>query len=392
MRGSGPLPDTLFFRQIRAVTVEGRLYSVVDFNAGRRPEFASRSSFHRELSDFLADWFSAETSLTVQTSGSTGRPRRLLVLKERLWNSAGLTCQFLGLQAGQSALLCLPLRYIAGKMLVVRALRARLDLQLVEPDGHPLRTVETTPYVAAFTPQQIFNTLGSEQETERLKAIRQVLIGGGAVSGQLAEQLRSFPSAVYSTYGLTETLSHIALCRLSGPEASDRYRPLPGVRLALSSDGTLVIEAPAVAEGLIVTNDLAALALDGSFKILGRMDNVINTGGFKVGVEELEEALSTVMPAPFAITAAPDEKFGEVIVLVLAKNYVSRQQPGGSSLAELGRRAVVQLVEGGKISAFQVPRRIVLVNELPLTETGKPARAKIRALVGAASDCLSGWK
>lgn len=380
------MPDTLLFRQIQAVTVEGRLYSVADFNDGRQPEFASRSSFHRELGDFLADWFNAKTSLIVQTSGSTGRPRSLLVLKERLWNSAGLTCQFLGLQAGQSALLCLPLRYIAGKMLVVRALRARLNLKLVEPDGHPLRAVEATPYVASFTPQQIFNTLGSEQEMERLKAIRQILIGGGAVSGRLAEQLRSFPGAVYSTYGLTETLSHIALCRLSGPEASDRYRPLPGVRLALSSGGTLVIEAPAVAEGLIATNDLATLAVDGSFKILGRMDNVINTGGFKVRVEELEETLAAVIPVPFAVTAAPDEKFGEAIVLVLAENGGSRYRPGGSSLAELGRRAVIQLVESGKISAFQVPRRIVLVSELPLTETGKLARAKIRALVSAASE------
>ena len=322
-----------------------------------------------DLEAFLAEWHNDSPTVLVHTSGSTGKPKPMLVEKRRMQASARITCRFLGLHEGDTALLCMPLDYIAGKMMVVRALTCGLRLVSVPPSSHPLATSHLSPFpsrldFAAMVPLQVWNSLQVPEERHRLMHIRHLIIGGGAIDQALASQLADFPHQVWSTYGMTETLSHIALRRLNGPEASDWYTPFDGVALSLTDEGCLVISAPAVHEGPLVTNDIAELSPPAPassprrFRILGRKDNVVCSGGIKIQIEEVERLLRPHLHVPYMITKAPDEKLGEQVVLLTESKTV------GDVLA------LCRL----HLPKYWVPRRILSVDRLPLTETGKPAR------------------
>lgn len=313
---------------------------------------------------FLTEWHDESPTLLVHTSGSTGKPKPMLVEKRRMEASARITCRFLGLKAGDTALLCMPLDYIAGKMMVVRALTCGLQLLRVEPVGHPLSPSHCPSAakidLAAMVPLQVYNSLQVPEERERLRAVRHLLIGGGAVDEAMQAALRDFPHAVWSTYGMTETLSHIALRRLNGPTASQWYTPFDGVQVSLADDGCLVIDAPAVHDGPLATNDMAELRADGSFRILGRKDNVICSGGIKIQAEEVERLLRPHLSIPYLITRVRDERLGQSVVLLI----------------EQGSVAVAQAVCRRVLPKYWQPRHILTVDHLPMTPTGKPARAE----------------
>ena len=275
-----------------------------------------------------------------------------------------MTCDFLGLREGDTALLCLPLDYIAGKMVVVRSLVRGLRLVCVEPSGEPLGTEAGRIDFAAMVPMQVWNSLQVAEQRERLMRIRQLIVGGGAIDDALARELRGFPNAVWSTYGMTETLSHIALRRLSGPEASEWYTPFEGVTLSQAADGCLVIDAPLVCDGQLITNDIAELANDGRFKIIGRKDNVICSGGLKIQAEEVERLLRTHLLEPYIVTKRRDGKFGEVVVLLTE-----------------GDTAAAKTICEHVLPKYWQPRVYVHTDQIPLTATGKPARRRAELLV-----------
>ena len=333
------------------------------------------------LEEFLEEWNNDSPYVEVKTSGSTGEPKRMLVEKQRMRASARITCDFLGLKAGDTALLCMSLDYIAGKMMVVRAIERNLRLIVVEPSGHPLaeqicrewdlrsfRPLLASPNIgeelAAMVPLQVYNSLQVPEERERLKQIKHLIIGGGAIDEAMAEELKTFPNHVWSTYGMTETLSHIALRRLSGPEASEWYTPFPSVSVSLNGEGCLVIDAPEVCKERLVTNDIAELATNNySFRILGRRDNVICSGGIKIQAEEVERMLKAHLRVPYLISKRPDKKFGEVVVL-LTEGDVEEA------------KAVCEAV----LPKYQRPKAYIHVSEIPLTETKKPARRQAEVL------------
>lgn len=336
------------------------------------------------VNDFLQEWNSPSETLLVHTSGSTGKPKPMWVEKQRMLNSAHITCDFLGLRPGDSALLCMSLDYIAGKMMVVRSIERKLRLFSVKPSGHPLSDESLTKMVemdfdfVAMVPMQVYNTLQVPQERERLSRIKHLIIGGGAIDDALAEELRSLPGAVWSTYGMTETLSHIALRRLNGEEASEWYQPFDSVGVSLNSDGCLVIDAPLVCSEPLVTNDIAEIkqqetsshSSDASsslktssphvlFRIKGRKDNVICSGGIKIQIEEVENLLRQHLDAPFLLAKKKDEKFGEIAVLV----------------TESGDLEGVETICRQVLPKYWVPRQYLHFDQLPMTETGKPKRA-----------------
>ena len=317
-----------------------------------------------DLKEFLAEWHNDSPTVLVHTSGSTGKPKPMYVEKRRMEASARMTCDFLGLREGDTALLCLPLDYIAGKMVVVRSLVRGLRLVCVEPSGEPLGTETGRIDFAAMVPMQVWNSLQVAEQRERLMRIRQLIIGGGATDDALARELRGFPNAVWSTYGMTETLSHIALRRLSGPEASEWYTPFEGVTLSQAADGCLVIDAPAVHDGQLITNDIAELANDGRFKIIGRKDNVICSGGLKIQAEEVERLLRTHLLEPYIVTKRRDGKFGEVVVLLTE-----------------GDTAAAKTICEHVLPKYWQPRVYVHTDQIPLTATGKPARRRAELLV-----------
>ena len=341
--------------------------------------------------------------MRVKTSGSTGTPKNMLVEKRRMLASARMTCDFLGLQPGDTALLCMSLDYIAGKMMVVRALERGLQLISVEPSGHPLQLPTPSLSFAAMVPMQVWNSLQVPEQRERLRQVRHLLIGGGAISEPLAEALKDFPNYVWSSYGMTETLSHIALRQLNGPCRSSWYTPLPGVAVELNDDGCLVIKAPHLCDGPLVTNDIGELSptpalpsregesptptlpsREGEFasaasqekgqappqpspvgrgrffRILGRRDNVVCSGGIKLQMEAIEEKLRPAMGSiPFMITKVKDDKFGEAVVLLVegSKGALPHEEQLFAALTK-----------------YERPKHIIPVSRLPMTETGKPAR------------------
>lgn len=311
---------------------------------------------------FIDEWHNDSAYVEVKTSGSTGEPKHMLVEKRRMLNSARITCDFLGLKAGDTALLCMSTDYIAGKMMVVRAIERGLRLIEVPPSGHPLAngplSIGDWPLdFAAMVPMQVYNSLQVPEERERLMQIRHLIIGGGAIDEAMEQELRAFPHAVWSTYGMTETLSHIALRRISGPEASEWYTPFPTVRLSQTEEGCLVIDAPEVCPQTLTTNDIVTFSPTGQFRIVGRKDNVICSGGIKIQIEEVERQLKTHMRVPYIITKRKDEKFGEVVVLLTEGNTTEAQ-------------AVCERV----LEKYHRPKAYVHVAQIPLTETGKPAR------------------
>ena len=318
------------------------------------------------IEEFLEEWNNPSPYVHVKTSGSTGAPKPMLVEKRRMLASARITCDFLGLRPGDTALLCMSLDYIAGKMMVVRSLERGLKLTTVEPSGHPLSTSNLPPstfhipHFTAMVPLQVYNTLQVPEERERLKKIKHLIIGGGAIDDSLAAELKDFPNNIWSTYGMTETLSHIALRRLNGPEASEWYTPFPSVHLSISDEGCLIIDAPEVCPEPLITNDIAELSTR-QFRILGRKDNVICSGGLKIQAEELERQLRPHMSAPFVISKRADEKFGEVVVLITE---------GSPSDA----RTICERV----LPKYHQPKAYLHLDQIPLTETGKIARHKIK--------------
>ena len=321
------------------------------------------------VSDFMAQWHDGSDAVEVHTSGSTGDPKVMNVEKRRMLASARATCDFLGLKKGDTALLCMSVDYIAGKMMVVRAIERGLKLMTVEPSSHPLALPDFSDEMgkkldfAAMVPMQVYSSLRVPREREILSNIRHLIIGGGPLDPSLETELRGFGNAIWHSYGMTETLSHIALRRVSGQEASPWFSPLPGITLSVNSDGCLVIDAPHLCPDRLLTRDVVEMEEDRGlqrFKVLGRIDNVINTGGVKVHIEQVEKELAPIISCPFLITKCPDAKYGEIVVMLL--------QGTGADIPA-AREACDKA-----LTKFARPKHILAVSSLPMTPTGKPAR------------------
>lgn len=328
------------------------------------------------LEDFFSEWNNDSDRVLVHTSGSTGKPKPMMVEKKRMLNSARITCDFLGLKPGDSALLCMSLDYIAGKMVVVRSIERHLHLISVSPSGHPLKDINEEITFAAMVPMQVYNTLQVPEERERLTHIHHLIIGGGAIDASLEKELQALPGniAIWSTYGMTETLSHIALRRINGAEASEWYQPFDSVKISQTEEGCLVIDAPLVCAETLVTNDIVEIepyiydkvekdevVEKLRFRIKGRKDNVICSGGIKIQIEEVEALLKPYLEKPFMLAKKKDEKFGEIAVLLSEDKEIKTVEA-----------TIRRLLSDHK---YWIPREFLHVDHLPLTETGKPKRS-----------------
>lgn len=345
------------------------------------------------LEDFLSEWNNDSDRVLVHTSGSTGKPKPMMVEKKRMLNSARITCDFLGLKPGDSALLCMSLDYIAGKMVVVRSIERHLHLISVSPSGHPLKDIDLKDAngkdvngeitFAAMVPMQVYNTLQVPEERERLTHIRHLIIGGGAIDASLEKELQALPGniAIWSTYGMTETLSHIALRRINGAEASEWYQPFDSVKISQTDEGCLVIDAPLVCAETLLTNDIVEIepyiynkVEKLRFRIKGRKDNVICSGGIKIQIEEVEALLKPHLEKPFMLAKKKDEKFGEIAVLLTEDEDLKKVEATIRRLLS-GKSDDSNKSSESKSHKYWIPREFRYVEHLPLTETGKPKRS-----------------
>ncbi len=348
--------------QDQAIFIEGKRYAASTLEVRCRE---AKQSGRQELLDvvsFLKEWFAPDSAIAVQTSGSTGKPKRLFVQKEYMMQSARMTCQHLHLHTEDTALLCMNLHYIGAKMMLVRALLLGMNVVVRPASGHPLADVHEPISFAAMVPLQVYNTLAVPTECERLRQINRLIIGGGALEQAMECRLSTFPTAVYATYGMTETLSHIALRRVNGPHASPYYTPMEGVQIWMGANGTLEASVPAIGIDLLQTNDLIHLNEDGTFALLGRIDNVINSGGIKIVAEELETLLAQYIAAPLAVTAVPDAFLGEALVLFVES---------------MEREIVRENLLKEKLPPYKYPKKVIYA-AIPRTPNGKIDRNELK--------------
>lgn len=322
------------------------------------------NEFEQSVKDFLINWFDDTDFMMAQTSGSTGSPKPIRLTKENMRKSARMTCKYLRLQKSDTALLAMPVNYIAGKLMLVRAIEAGLKLICDEPKSNfnwidfKASFGEDLPSInfAALTPMQVEKSLDFVSQCDKL------IIGGAPLSDKVKADLYSMSNEVYETYAMTETITHIAFKQIANikfPVVSPYFEAFDEVKIKQDSRGCLVIETPY--DGLIVTtNDIVTLVDEKRFNWIGRADNVINSGGIKLFPEQIEDLLKPYMPSSYFITSKPDAVLGEKLVLVIE-----------------GIEQEIDFSEA-KLTKYQKPKEIIFVSEFPRTESGKIQRNKIK--------------
>ncbi|PNW25829.1 AMP-binding protein [Formosa algae] len=265
----------------------------------------------KTLGDFLQAWLDNNDYVEVQTSGSIGIPKKIKIKKQAMVNSAIATGNAFNLRPGDSLLHCLPFNFIAGRMMLVRAMILGLELDVVPPKITPVFDLDKTYDFAAMIPLQAQNSLS------KLQHFKALIIGGAASPHQLLEDIQDIDTQCYSTYGMTETVSHIAYRALNGPNKSDFYKAMPNVKVSTNAQDCLVLEADYLFDGALETNDVAVMHSENEFKLIGRIDNVINSGGLKLFAEQIEKHLTGGISERFFVAGQPDEKLGERLVLVI---------------------------------------------------------------------------
>jgi len=258
-----------------------------DFNNLEINNLHPETDFEKKVIFFLKEWFSDSKTVKVQTSGSTGVPKVIEIEKEKMLNSAKMTCDFLNLKKGNTALICLPIEYISGKMMVVRSISRKLRLIISDPSLKSLENLNDSIDFCAMTPLQVENSL------EKIHFIKNLIIGGASVSESLKKKISQTllpshsPTQIYETYGMSETLSHIALKKIY-PSQDEYFSIFDDIEISTDERNCLKISAPQLNSEILQTNDLVEIKNQNQFKFLGRIDNVINSGGAKIFPEQLE--------------------------------------------------------------------------------------------------------
>ena len=315
-----------------------------------------------EVNDFIQEWNNSSPSIKVNTSGSTGTPKPISLLKKHMKASARMTGDFLGLKPGENALLCLPVTTIAGKMMIVRSIVLNLDLVVVDIDSSPLLHSNSSFDFAAMVPLQVQNSI----QNSDLELIRKLIIGGGTISPALWNAVSSATIECYQTFGMTETISHIAMRRIN--QKNEPYTALPGVEFGLNN-GCLTITAPHLGISDLQTNDVVHLIDPTHFEWLGRIDFVINSGGIKIHPEQVEQALNSFIEIPFFSSSLEDPNLGNKHILCVEC----------SSFLNLTKADLKQF-----INRHVVPKEIYYFDSFCYTDSGKINRPETLKIISNA--------
>lgn len=303
----------------------------------------------KAVGEFLLDWFDHRDFIEMQTSGTTGLPKMIRVDKQAMVNSALATGEFFDLDEGIKVLHCLPTQFVAGKMMLVRAFILGWDMDMIAPVSHPLERLDTVYDFSAMVPLQAQNSL------MKLKQVKKLILGGAKVSQALSKQLKGLPTKIYETYGMTETITHIA----AKPIGEEAFTVLPNVNISQDERQCLIIDPYVICNEPVVTNDVVEIVSDTQFIWLGRYDNVINSGGVKLYPEQIEEKLSEHIDRRYFVKGLPDETLGEKLVLVIE-----------------GEPYTLEDDVFKKLGKFEKPKDILFVPKFAETVSGKVIRDK----------------
>ncbi|MCB9188731.1 MAG: AMP-binding protein [Flavobacteriales bacterium] len=300
---------------------------------------------------FLKDYLSSSGSILVSTSGSTGNPKWIEIEKTKMEVSAKATIEFFNLKQADCLLLCLPSKFIAGKMMWVRAITGKMNLVVVKPTSNPIKDLKTKVKFAAMTPHQV--SVALSENPAKFDLIDTLIIGGGAVSEKLRAALQQISTQCYATYGMTETITHVAVQKLNGKERSNYFIGIGETTFSVGNESQLIIQAPHLSDEKLVTNDIVELVTEKKFKWCGRLDFVINSGGVKLFPEQIERKLEILITRPFFIWKEQDEKLGERVVLII----------------ESESNFPIDFSE--KLTRLESPKKIYFIPQFILTENGK---------------------
>ncbi len=309
------------------------------------------ANYEKVMGDFLLDWLDSKDHINVKTSGSTGQPKLMKVSKQAMVNSAIATGNYFNMEPGQTALLCLPTHYIAGKMMLVRAMVLGLELDFVDPTSQPVFDYGKNYDFCAMIPLQLKNTV------RYIYNIKTLIIGGAAISKPLEDAIQGLETNIYATYGMTETVSHVAVKAMNGDHKMAYFEVFPNVSISQDDRGCLIIDAPEVAPEPLVTNDVVKLHSTSSFELIGRVDNIINSGGVKLFPEQIEAKLANQITERFFIASEKDATLGEKLILILESDTNTLDTSVFSALDK-----------------FEVPKEIYTVSNFKETATGKIQR------------------
>ena len=294
------------------IKLDGRIY-----HANNMGKFGllcgQNNSWRNDIELFLKNWFDNTDYISTRTSGSTGEPKEIRLSKKAMRNSARMTNAFFGLDASKTALLCLPAEYIAGKMMLVRAIVGGFNLITTEPKANPFQNLDVEIDFTAITPYQLTNSA----HTLKTARVKNIIVGGGHVSEKLEALASEIPAKMYETYGMTETASHIALRCFNGTGKAGCFTVLDGVTIRQDARGCLVVHAPHIVDYELVTNDIVQLIAYNSFRWLGRADNVINSASVKIFPEEVEKKLENLILHRFIIASLYDEVLENKLILLI---------------------------------------------------------------------------
>ncbi|GCC51364.1 acyl-CoA synthetase [Chryseotalea sanaruensis] len=323
----------------------------------------SESDFEKASLDFIHRWLNNQQTFILQTSGSTGTPKKIEVTREQLIASASATIKALELKEHDQVLICLSTQYIAGIMMLVRCLVGNLNITAIEPTANPLNLLPPDAEFdfAALVPYQA-ETMFTEMDLSSFKRIKKIIIGGAPVSLKLTEILSKAESDIYQTYGMTETLSHIALQKISGVDATHAFKALPGVTLKLDARNCLVIQADYLPEA-VVANDVVEMIGNNTFRWLGRADNVINSGGIKLYPEKLEKIVEHTFSSlsinnRFFVCGTQDAKLGTAVSLII------------ESANKVDEIALLQQLRN-HLQSHELPKVILYTKTFEMTPTNK---------------------
>ena len=328
-------------------TLNGFSFTQADLSRVAYAYIKEGDEYEQQIGLFLLNWFDESDTLVLTTSGTTGPPKKITLPKQALVESAKATAQFFQLGAGISALLCMSVQFIAGKMMLVRALQLGWQLDVIFPQTKPLQKVDKGYDFAAMVPLQVANSIA------KIHQIKLLLIGGAPLSSALCTKLIDKGINAYESYGMTETVTHIAV-----KSVRDTYfTALPGVQFSVNINQCLCITAPRITQELLVTNDIVELINSTQFAFVGRLDNMINTGGVKVFPELIEIKLAHEIPHRFFIVGQPDVTWGEKVVLVIEAD---RYELPTEIFGELGK--------------FEKPKEVLFYHPFQETASGKVIR------------------
>jgi O-succinylbenzoic acid--CoA ligase len=336
------------------------------------------AKYSDKIHHFLQDWFSEKEYVIVNTSGSTGVPKAIKLKKTQMQNSAIATGIFFNLKKKTSALLCLPVEYIAGKLMLVRAVTLGWHLDVIYSNSDPLKQIVASYDFSAMVPLQVENSIA------QLHKIKKLIVGGGVVSNNLQEKLQNMRTEVFATYGMTETITHIAVKKLNNfrlPQGiatkqslhTAFYKVLPNTTIYKDTRNCLVIKNKDISDTIIFTNDVVDLISDTEFEWLGRFDNVINSGGIKLHPEKIETELSKIIGQRFFVAGIKDEKLGEKLVLLI--------ELAGDKFIKTPDQLNSEMRNSKLFSKFEIPKEIHFIDRFAETETKKIQREKTLDLI-----------